>query len=219
MQASTTTDSPAPCILQLENLCFQYPQHPLLDGLSARIGAGVSLVLGGDGCGKTTLMRLLAGELPVQSGSLHIHGVSLKEQPQAYRQQLFWIDPRTSAFDQLTPLQFFAGQRQNHPGFLASDAPRLAALLEGLSLVPHIDKPLYMLSTGSKRKVWLTAALAAGAAVTLLDDPLAALDKPSIVFVLKQLATAASDPAHAWVVAHFDGLAGVPLTKVISLGD
>jgi len=172
MQASTTTDSPAPCILQLENLCFQYPQHPLLDGLSARIGAGVSLVLGGDGRGKTTLMRLLAGELPVQSGSLHIHGVSLKEHPQAYRQQLFWIDPRTSAFDQLTPLQFFAGQRQNHPGFLASDAPRLAAL-----------------------------------------------DKPSIVFVLKQLATAASDPAHAWVVAHFDGLAGVPLAKVISLGD
>ena len=219
MSTHQVRENPAACILQLENLCYQYPQHPLFDSLSACIGAGVTLVLGGDGSGKTTLLRLLAGELLAQSGALQINGLRLKDQPDAYRQQLFWIDPRSSAFDQISPLQFFAEQRQCHPGFLPPEAPRLAALLEGLSLAPHLDKPMYMLSTGSKRKVWLAAAFAAGATVTLLDDPFAALDKPSITFVLKQLAIAANDPARAFVTAHFDVLASVSTAQVITLGD
>ena len=219
MRTHQTLGNPATCILQLENLCFQYPQHPLFEDLSACIGAGVTLVLGGDGSGKTTLLRLLAGELPAQSGAVHIKGLRLNDPPHADRQRLFWIDPRTSVFDQITPLQFFAAQRACYPDFPAPHALRLATLVEGLSLASHLDKPLYMLSTGSKRKVWLAAAFAAGATVTLLDDPLAALDKPSIIFVLKQLATAANDPARACVVAHFDGLVGVPIAQVITLGD
>jgi ABC-type transport system involved in cytochrome c biogenesis ATPase subunit len=57
-----------------------------------------------------------------------------------------------------------------------AQADRLGALIDGFGLQPHLDKPLYMLSTGSKRKVWLSAALAAGAPLTLIDQPL--LKKP-----------------------------------------
>ena len=56
----------------------------------------------------------------------------------------------------------------------------LQHLIQAFELTPHLEKPLYMLSTGSKRKVWLAAAFASGAAVTLLDQPFAALDKASV---------------------------------------
>lgn len=213
-----STDRPI-VILQVDGLRFEYPQRPLFTQLSARIPPGVTLVRGGDGSGKTTLLRLLAGELAAQAGTLQINGVQLSDRAGAYQQQVFWVDPRSAAFEQITPLQYFAGLRQRYRGFPAADAPLLHELIGGLALAAHRDKPLYMLSTGSKRKVWLAAALAAGAAVTLLDDPFAALDKPSIAFVLQQLAIAATHPTRAWVVAHYEALGQVPLASVIEMGD
>lgn len=208
-----------PAVLQVDGLCFAYPQRPLFNGLTLSLPGGVCLVLGGDGSGKTSLLRLLAGELAAQAGTLRINGLALADQPAAYRNQVFWVDPRTLAHDQITALHYFALQRQRYPGFLPADSAGMAALVAGLSLSEHLEKPLYMLSTGSKRKVWLAAAFAAGATVNLLDDPFAALDKPSIAFVSRLLAGVANDPKHSWIVAHYDVLNGVPLVKVIELPD
>jgi ABC-type multidrug transport system ATPase subunit len=202
--------------LQLDGLHFSYPQHPLFAHLSAHIPPGVSLVRGGDGAGKTTLLRLLAGALPADAGQLHIHGVSLARQPLAYRQQVFWADPRSEAFDQISPVAYFASVQPQYPRF---DASFLQHLIEGLSLAPFMEKPLYMLSTGSKRKVWLAAAFASGAAVTLLDEPFAALDKTSIRFILELLEEAANHPSRAWVVAAYEAPGHVPLASVIELAE
>ena len=210
---------PPAAVLQVDGLCFDYPQRPLFTGLTADIPGGVCLVLGADGSGKTTLLRLLAGELAAQAGTLHINSVALAGDAPAYRQQVFWVDPRTTDHERITALQYFALQRLRFPGFLPVDSEGMAELVAGLSLSEHLEKPLYMLSTGSKRKVWLAAAFAAGAAVTLLDDPFAALDKTSIVFVLGLLAGVARDPTHSWIVAHYDLLDGVPLAQVIALPD
>jgi energy-coupling factor transporter ATP-binding protein EcfA2 len=95
----------------------------------------------------------------------------------------------------------------------------LATCVDGLALAPELNKQLFMLSTGSKRKVWLAAAFASGAALTLLDMPFAALDKASIRFVLALLEDAAADPARAFVVADYAAPAGVSLAGVIDLGD
>lgn len=208
-----------PAVLQVDGLCFDYPQRPLFAGLTASIPGGVCLVLGGDGSGKTTLLRLLAGELAALAGKLEINGVALADDARGYRQQVFWVDPYATDHDQVTALQYFALQRLRYPGFLSVDSERLAELVDGLALAEHLEKPLYMLSTGSRRKVWLAAAFAAGATVTLLDDPFAALDRPSIAFVLRVLAGVAMDPSRSWIVAHFEGLAGVPLAKRMALAD
>lgn len=208
-----------PAVLQIDGLCFEYPQRPLFAGLAAKVSGGVCLVLGGDGSGKTTLLRLLAGALAAQAGTLQINGAQLAGERLVYLQQVFWVDPRTLEHDQITALQYLELQRQRYPGFLPAGSARLTELAHGLSLTEHLAKPLYMLSTGSKRKVWLLAAFAAGAAVTLLDDPFAALDKPSIAFVLRLLAGVASNPTHSWIVAHYALLDGVPLSQVIALPD
>lgn len=200
----------------MQGLCFAYPQRELFRDWSVRVPPGLSLLRGGDGSGKTTLLRLMAGELQSGAGQLHIRHVSLRDNAAAYRGQVAWIEPRSTAFDQVTPAAYFQSLRQVHAGF---DAQRLGDLTEGLALNAHLDKPLYMLSTGSKRKVWLAGAFASGAALTLLDEPLAALDKASIGFVLALLEEAAADPARACLVAHHEAPGDLPLAQTIELGD
>ncbi|AMO97973.1 ABC transporter family protein [Collimonas arenae] len=203
-------------ILKAINLTFNYPHQELFNNLSVEIPAGITLVRGGDGRGKSSLLRLLAGDLPAQAGELQINGVSLNEQPDLYRRQVFWVDPRSEAFDQMTAHEYFASLHATYPKF---DDSLLPALTEGLSLTPHLDKKLYMLSTGSKRKVWLAAAFAAGATLNLLDDPFASLDKASINFVVKMLNRVAGNSPQAWVIALYDAVDGVPFTTTIDLGD
>ena len=143
-------------------------------------------------------------------------GVYLSEAPDAYRSCVFWLDPRSEAYDALSPRSFFETINAKFKGF---DAQDLAVLIEGLSLHEHLDKALYMLSTGSKRKVWIAAAIASGAAVLLIDDPFAALDKPSIRFIIQRLNDAARQSARAWIISGFSEPEDVPLALVIDLGD
>ena len=189
-------------VLQIEGLTFHYPERELFTGLSAHIPTGVTLVTGGDGAGKTTLLRLLAGDLKPQAGRVDCPPV-------------FWTDPKSTAFDQMTVAAYFTSLRLLYPQF---DDQALADLIEVLSLTEHQHKPLYMLSAGSKRKVWLAAAFAAGAAVTLLDEPFAALDMASINIVIERLAESARLSTRTWVLADYEAPRGVPLAVTIDLG-
>ena len=203
-------------VLTVDGLNFSYQGHPLFINFSARIPAGVTFIQGGDGRGKTTLVRLLAGDLPVESGNLQLMGVILAEDSQAYRDRVFWIDPRTDAKDALSPSAYFETIKAKFPGF---DAKVLEALITGLSLDDHVDKSLYMLSTGSKRKVWIAAAIASGAELILIDDPFAALDKPSIRFITQLLQDASAQSTRAWVISGYEAPEGVNLAQIIDLGD
>lgn len=203
-------------LLQTDQLSFGYPGRPLFSNLSLALLPGITLVRGGDGCGKTTLLRLLAGELPPDSGRLSISGVFLDADPAAYRRQVCYTDPRTEAFDQLSVPHYFAGVREQFPGF---DEAALPELLEGLSLTPHMDKKLFMLSTGSKRKVYLAAAFAAGATVNLLDDPFAGLDKASIQFVCHTLTRLSVRNGSAWIASFYEIPPALSSAQVIDLGD
>jgi ABC-type multidrug transport system ATPase subunit len=214
LSQALSPDAAGSVLLQADGLCFSYPQRALFVDLVIRIPPGVTLVRGGDGRGKTTLMCLLAGALPASSGQLRAGAVGIADE--AFKQQVFWADPRSSAFEQMTPGDYFETIRRQHPGF---DDAALAILLIGLTLTPHLDKHFYMLSTGSKRKVFLAAALASNATVTLLDAPFAALDRASIDFLTLRLQQASQDPLRAWVLADYDAPSGIALASVIDLGD
>ena len=210
--SATTT----PALLQATALSFSYPQRALFSDLALEIAPGVTLVRGGDGCGKTALLRLLAGDLAADAGQLRVNGVDLATRPLDYRRQVCWIDPRSDAFEQSSVAAYFKTLPGLHAGF---DPVILAELVDGLALAPHLDKFLYMLSTGSKRKVWLAAACASGAPVTLLDEPFVSLDRPSINFLLEWLRRAAASPARAWVLADYSAPKDVALAATIDLGD
>lgn len=201
-------------VLQADDLCFGWPERPLFTNWSARIEPGVTLLRGEESTGKTTLLRLLAGELQAQSGRLQINQVRCDQQPERYREQAFWIDPRTDVHDADSAAAWFQSLPHSYPN---CNTATLAELVAGFALAPHLDKPLYMLSTGSRRKVWLAAAFAAGAAVTMIDQPFAALDKASIGFLHELLQDAADHPTRAWIMADYAAPAEVPLAAVVEL--
>lgn len=204
----------APDILCVQGLDFSWPQRALFQGFSARIGPGVSLVRGDEGSGKTTLLRLLAADIPAQAGLLAIEGVDLAGQPDEYRARLFLAEPRDAALDPVVASSYLASVQARYPQW---DEPRLAALVEGLALAEHLHKPIYMLSTGSRRKLCLAAGLAARVPLLLLDNPFAALDAPSIRVIRHALDEAAQDPMRSVVIADYEAPAGLALAQVIDL--
>jgi energy-coupling factor transporter ATP-binding protein EcfA2 len=115
----------------------------------------------------------------------------------------------------VSPTDYLKSLPARYPAF---DEALLLELTQALALTPHLDKPMYMLSTGSRRKVWLAAAFASGAAVTLLDEPFAALDRPSVNVVMELLEEAAAHTTRAWVLASYEAPGDLPLARVIELG-
>lgn len=192
-------------ILQARGLTFKFQQQQVFNHFSAAIPAGMTYVVGDESSGKSTLLRLFAGDLTPQAGNITICGISqtinLVDNLSSYQKHVFWVDPRSNAHDHLSPNDYFAMQRRFYPTF---DDALLLDLIEGLSLTDHVSKAIYMLSAGSKRKVWLAVALASGATVTLLDEPFAALDKASINFLIARLENAAQNKKRTWVIADYE---------------
>jgi ABC-type multidrug transport system ATPase subunit len=186
----------------------------LFNGLSFTLPAGITLLEGDTGSGKSTLLRLLATDLRAASGSLTLDGHGLADDAAAYRRGVCWFDPRDDAWDAMTPAGLMAAQRKTHPGL---DEAAWQRHLAGFDLAPHLAKPLYALSTGSRRKAGLAVALAACAALTLLDEPTAGLDTQSLAYLAQALAAAAAAPRRALLLASAHGLETATPAEVLTL--
>lgn len=177
--------------------------HGPIQQLTHHWSAGVSWVCGDEGCGKTTLLRLLAGDVQPTSGAVQMPAGGV-----------FWANLQDASHD-LTPVNVcWHTLRQRYANWrddIQND------LTDALGMTPHVDKRLSMLSAGTRRKVMLIAALASGATVTLLDQPFAALDRSSIDVVLDFLHEAADHPQRAWVVADYEAPNDLRLADLLNL--
>lgn len=186
---------------------------PIFREIALQLPAGVSALLGDEGVGKTSLMRLLSGDLVASAGQLRLASraapLSLP-QPSA----VFWIDLRLPLHDSDTPTHCWAQLRSSLPAWSVATQNEL---IDALQLAPHLDKRLNMLSTGSRRKVGLVAALASGATVTLLDQPFVSLDQPSIRSLQAFLAQQGQNTERAWLIADYEKPTHLPLASVLHL--
>lgn len=201
----------ADALVEAQGLCFAHPGIPVLSNLSFALRPGLTLLRGGEGRGKTSLLRLLAGELLPGGGQL------LRRLPAAGA--LWYERPQDEAHDEAVAEAWLAERRARFPPWRDDLAQ---ALVEALGLGEHLGKRMSMLSAGSRRKVGLVGAAASGAALTLLDQPWAALDARSGRVLRELLAEAADDPRRAWVVADYARpaeLAEVAWAGLIDLGD
>ncbi len=185
-------------LIRVENL-----DHGPLHQLTFSWAAGVHAVCGDEGTGKTTLLRLLAGDVqPTQGTVLAPEG------------GVFWVDLQGAEYDDVTVQACWDLLRVRYPQW--SEA-LLHDLAEELDMTRHLEKRLNMLSAGSRRKVMVLAALASGATVTLLDQPFVALDLASIHIIQEFLQEAAEHPSRAWIVADYEAPHDLPLASVLNL--
>jgi len=204
---------PKQAVLEITGLCGGPGDLTLFRDLALQLPAGVSALLGDEGVGKTSLLRLLSGDLVATAGQLRMASqaspLSLP-QPSA----VFWIDLRLPLHDNDTPLQCWSQIRASLPAW--SDETQ-NELIEALQLAPHLDKRLNMLSTGSRRKMGLVASLASGATVTLLDQPFVSLDQDSIRSLQAFLAQRVPNTERAWLIADYEKPAHLPPVSVLQL--
>jgi ABC-type multidrug transport system ATPase subunit len=205
-----------PALLQVEGLGFSYGAEPLFDPMDFAFGPGVALVVGGDGRGKSTLMAILAGVLPAQHGDCMTLGVRLSTDPVGYRANVRRAEEDADALEACTVREWLARRADGAPDF---DVALQDALVEGLQLTPHLEKTGVMLSTGTRRKALIAAALAAGAPVTLLDDPFAALDFRSVGVLTQALARLGERHDRLLLLACHAPVEALDGAPVLDLGD
>jgi ABC-2 type transport system ATP-binding protein len=148
-----------------------------VDGVDLRIAEGeIYGLVGSDGAGKTTTMRLLVGALKMGGGRAAIAGYDIEKQTEQARSQIGYLSQRFSLYDDLTVLEnirFFAEVR----GLKAREwQPRCLEILEFVGLAGFKDRRAGQLSGGMKQKLGLASALVSRPRVLLLDEPTTGVD-------------------------------------------
>lgn len=164
-------------LVHATNLKKSFGGTSAVDGVSLQIPAGeIYGLVGADGAGKTTTMRLLVGALLPEQGEVTICGYDVIRQTEKARSQLGYLSQRFSMYEDLTVLEnirFFAEVRG-----LKSDEwrPRCMEILDFVGLEPFKDRRAGQLSGGMKQKLGLASALVTRPRVLLLDEPTTGVD-------------------------------------------
>ena len=171
------TSSPA---LAVRDLTRRFGELVAVDGLSFEVGQGELFgLVGPDGAGKTTTLRMLAGVLPPSSGDAVVLGTSVARDPERVKQDLAYMSQRFGLYADLTVrenLQFYADLYE----VPAAELPaRLERLYRFSNLEPFADRFAGKLSGGMKQKLGLSCALVHEPRVLLLDEPTFGVDPVS----------------------------------------
>jgi len=164
-------------LIEVNNLSKSYDEIPAVNGLDLKVRAGEMVgLVGPDGAGKTTTMRLLCGALRPTSGSMRVAGYSLPKQVEKAREEIGYLAQRFSLYGDLTVkenLDFFGEV------FDMDDAEReqrSKELLRFAGLEEFANRPAAALSGGMQKKLGLACALVHRPKVLLLDEPTGGVD-------------------------------------------
>lgn len=168
-------------MIQFHDVSQQYEAgKPIIKNLSLNIEAGEFVVLiGPSGCGKTTLLKMMNGLIPPDSGEIIIKGRAIKDwDPIVLKRNMGYVIQQVGLFPHLSiekniayPLDLqktAAAQKQER----ARELIHLVGLDEG-----YLKKYPNELSGGQKQRVGMARALAADPEIILMDEPLGAVDQ------------------------------------------
>lgn len=164
-------------MIEAQHLTKSFESTRAVQGVSLAIAPGeIYGLVGADGAGKTTTLRLLVGALRPDSGEAMICGVSVLRHPERARQHLGYLSQRFSLYEDLTVLEnirFFAEVR----GLKREEwLPRCLEILDFVGLTAFKDRRAAQLSGGMKQKLGLASALVTRPQVLLLDEPTTGVD-------------------------------------------
>jgi ABC-2 type transport system ATP-binding protein len=159
------------------NLHKSFGHVQAVSGLNLNIPDGeIYGLVGADGAGKTTTLRLLVGALALDSGEAIICGFDVRRQIEQVRANIGYLSQRFSLYEDLTVLEnirFFAEVR----GLRSNEwQPRCMEILDFVGLAPFKDRFAGQLSGGMKQKLGLASALVTRPRVLLLDEPTTGVD-------------------------------------------
>ena len=204
-------------LFAVENLSFSYRRTPVIGDLSLTIDAGgVLALLGPNGSGKTTFLKLLLGLLRPAQGTIRLQGEDLYRIPQreVARQLAYVPQVHREAFGFRVFNVVLMG-RMPHTSFFArygkSDWHIVQEALEKLGISHLAERPYTEVSGGERQLTLIARALAQGARTFIMDEPTSGLDYGNQIRLLERVAGLAQEgytfvltthhPDHALAIA------------------
>jgi len=170
-------DADAEPFIKLRSVSKKFGEFTAVDNIDLDIYKGeLFSLLGGSGCGKTTLLRMLAGFETPSSGTIYIDGVDMTEVP-PYDRPINMMFQSYALFPHMTVEQNVSyGLKRNK---IPKDEikRRVEEILSMVELSDFVKRKPHQLSGGQRQRVALARALVKQPKVLLLDEPLGALDK------------------------------------------
>ncbi|SEJ10618.1 ABC transporter ATP-binding protein [Demequina mangrovi] len=139
----------------------------------------VTALIGPNGCGKTTLMLMLAGLLRPDAGEIRVAGADPRHDAAAVRDAIGWMPDQLGSWDNLTCLQTLTLVGRAFRLSRHEARERGAGLLEMVHLSEFADRPTRVLSRGQKQRLSIARALMNDPTVLLMDEPANGLDPRS----------------------------------------
>lgn len=161
-------------MIVVNNLCTGYARaSPLLKGFNYQFDNKIYGILGESGCGKTTLLRTIAGLTKPLSGEVLIDDVQISK---PNKNGVYMMHQNYTSFDWLTCLDNILIAKKIQGGITKEDVDNAKQMLEAVKLGKDIDKYPRQLSGGMRQRLALARTLFVNPKIILMDEPLSALD-------------------------------------------
>jgi ABC-2 type transport system ATP-binding protein len=177
-----------PSAIELRGLGKDYGPKRALRDVSLSVGWGeVFGYVGANGAGKTTTIKVLTGLIRPTSGDALVGGHSILEQPLEVKARLGYVPESGALFEKFSPVEYLTLIGRLYRLSEARLRDRMGEELRAFSLEADKDKPLGVLSKGTKQKVCWISALLHEPEVLVLDEPLNGLDVETVAHVKEMM--------------------------------
>lgn len=175
---------PAPVLAAFSHASKRYGERWALSELTLEVRAGEVLgLLGQNGAGKTTALRLLCGLLEPDSGRVEVAGHDLSRAPLEARKNLGYVPDGAPLYPNLSSFEHLRLVGRLHGMGTAELAAEADRLLEALELGPRRHESIGGFSRGMRQKVAIACALLPRPPLLVLDEPLTGLDTTSSLVI------------------------------------